>query len=260
MNFKSLFVLGAVLCGFASCESSLDEDNLMLSNSTQENVETKSLEGESQSFTLYASYKGMDYTVSCERRNDSIIYLDETFRNLYEKEISKLPNLVTVVHPDGFIEFFDSDEDAERKLGINASENQKSMRAVSPEVGLLGKLILYDDDSFTNTKDVRTFWITASESEKSSHLKDSDSFNDKTSALKVEYLGKNENYCAVLIAYKDDNYRGSKLICIATKGKTHSDSNLDNVPCGDDSWGDKITSFTFSIEEVGKYTQSPHSR
>ena len=65
MNFKSLFVLGAVLCGFASCESSLDEDNLMLSNSTQENVETKSLEGESQSFTLYASYKGMDYTVSC---------------------------------------------------------------------------------------------------------------------------------------------------------------------------------------------------
>ena len=129
MNFKSLFVLGAVLCGFASCESSLDEDNLMLSNSTQENVETKSLEGESQSFTLYASYKGMDYTVSCERRNDSIIYLDETFRNLYEKEISKLPNLVTVVHPDGFIEFFDSDEDAERKLGINASENQRSMRA-----------------------------------------------------------------------------------------------------------------------------------
>ncbi|WP_165157647.1 hypothetical protein [Parabacteroides sp. ZJ-118] len=123
MNFKSLFVLGAVLCGFASCESSLDEDNLMLSNSTQENVETKSLEGESQSFTLYASYKGTDYTVSCERRNDSIIYLDETF-----------------------------------------------------------------------------------------------------------------------------------------KGKTHSDSNLDNVPCGDDSWSDKITSFTFSIEEVGKYTQSPHSR
>lgn len=37
------------------------------------------------------------------------------------------------------------------------------------------------------------------------------------------------------------------------------DPDLDNIPCGKGTWSDRITSFTFSIENVGKYTESPHS-
>ena len=71
----------------------------------------------SEMFTLKARYQGIQYDVLCgliegdSIKNDSIVFLSNpAFQAIYTSEISNLPNLVTYINNDGFIEYFDTKE------------------------------------------------------------------------------------------------------------------------------------------------------
>lgn len=94
MKIKSIcFLMLVVLC--TAC-SKMEEDSI-----------APSVSGEMKNFTLNAIYAGREYHVPCilDVEADSIIFLDEGFKNLFYDEISKLPNLVCDVINDSTVEY-----------------------------------------------------------------------------------------------------------------------------------------------------------
>lgn len=90
-KFLLLSVIGLL------CSCSVNDDSEIVS-SESENIEH---------FTLNAVYKGKNYQVPCVliEDKDSIIFLDEKFKNIFYNEISKLPNLVCDIKHDGSVEY-----------------------------------------------------------------------------------------------------------------------------------------------------------
>lgn len=272
---KKLFIFIAFL-GLIACNS--DNDIEIQPNESKE------------TFTLNIKYQDKIYNVVCEELNDSIIFLDKDFESFYLNEIASKPNLATMIHNDGTIEYFENAEVAIRsqKLSLletdsEENDNQGIMLRKSPynpvESGASGgKLTLWDD---TNYKD-RTVEATINFNVRSCtllNLKHSDGFNDKTSSLKVwSYINNNTTYYyqylvepshnnkfgyasgsllrIAFIGYENDNLRGRTLICIPPNGGVHEDSNLKRIPCDSGNWNDRISSFEFKIAKATDYT--PH--
>lgn len=214
-------------------------------------------------FDLEISYQGQNYNVPCALDGEgNLIYLDTEFKELYDKELSQYPNLVTLDCGDNKIAYFSSLEEMFKQKGYTLLESNgdASSRALTD---LAGRVILWDDTGFKDrsiTIDVNYLQYFACP-----HLKPAYGFNDKTSALKVwSYIPNNTNITVngqtynsnnlriVFLGYEDDNYRGKVLCCIPdNNGVAHEHSRLKSI-----GWNDKITAVVFRIIENGMYT--PH--
>ena len=274
---KKILLLASVVIGFMSCSN----DDVLIEKTNETTNQTKS-------FTLITKYKDLTYEVPCTLENDSLIYLNQEFNDLYQNEIALIENLAMLTYKDGIgqtvVEYYQSAEELETKSGMihYETQNTSNTKADSRYNPLTGRAILYDD---TNFKDRTTVIDIFHYSHKEiPHLKPYNNFNDKTSAIRVfNFLEPNEYYRPPLVfdplqeipgkylrtclsGYEHDNNRVRVLYCIATYSEsaninnpstaTHNDWKLKEI-----GWNDKITSVKFSVVKVsdinnGIYT--PH--
>lgn len=108
MNVKIFLILPLVGLLF-SCGEAVDED---LFNEENENVER---------FTLNAIYDGCQYSVPCllNIKEDTIIFLDNNFKDLFYNEISKLPDLICEIKSDGTIEYKNGLIEEQKKYDVD---------------------------------------------------------------------------------------------------------------------------------------------
>lgn len=213
-TFSYLF---SFLLTISICFSSCQEDEVVDNNLSKV---------ESEYFTLYATYRGVDYEVPCELIEDSIIFLDNEFSDLFHNEISQLSDLNIFCHEDGSIEYFGSETAMLRSSGVEILKLEEgadynNLKAVGEPSG--AEAILWDDTNFRD----RSIAIYASSSIKTSvsHLKPTYGFNDKASSLKVfchenRPHAENKTYCAVFYGYEDNDLQWSKNMLCCDKRTT----------------------------------------
>lgn len=257
MNKKIL--IAAVFPLLAACS------NVELQETACSDVDLQELTIEPQDdvFNLEISYQGQVYDVPCSLDEEgNLVYLDTKFKELYDKELSQYPNLVTLDCGNNKVAYFRSFEDMLQQKGYNLLETNEGVepRALTD---LAGRVTLWDDTGFKDrsvTVDVDYLQYYACP-----HLKPAYDFNDKTSALKVwSYIPENttitfngktynsDDLRVVFLGYEDDNYRGKVLCCIPdNNGVAHEHARLKDI-----GWNDKITAVVFRIIENGMYT--PH--
>lgn len=274
---KKILLLASVVIGFMSCSN----DDVLIEKTNETTNQTKS-------FTLITKYKDLTYEVPCTLENDSLIYHNQEFSDLYHNEIALINDLAALTYKDeqgrDVIEYHKSAQELETKSGISYFNNT-SINEVNTKFTVLpsaGRAILYDDTNFKDREtklDIDYDYMMCIP-----HLKPYNNFNDKTSAIRVfnflhpdvyykpsndpnyfnNTLGRHLRTC--LIGYEHDNYRGKVLYCVATYSPsgdlnkpttaTHNDWKLKEI-----GWNDKITSVVFRIIttkniEDGIYT--PH--
>jgi len=243
---KSLKLISLLFISIAitSCNK---EDNITPS----ENIE-------SEFFTSNYIYKGVEYVVDCELVNDSIIFLNQEFNNLYENEISKHTNLCTYLRADGKIEYFTEEIEMKAVYNLPIIDKDKLEQTIETKGSIQlgyntmahGSLTLYDDVNFKDrflslSLSYGTDYIAKA------HLKPDYDFNDKTSSIKIE---SSFSSGARFEAWENDNYSGRSIFIeshsiieipnennIYYKDKT----NLKRIPCGSGNWNDRITSFIY---------------
>lgn len=284
-------VLGFIFLGCMSSCSKDDDDPVAIEKPYDKEEGYGKAVTKASSFSLVIKFEGETYNVPCALENDSLIYLDEDFNALYRAKISQISELAALSYKDeqgnNVLEYYHSGKELEEENGIfnfneKIVENNILTKAPLPmPEPKAGRAILYDD---TNFKD-RTVVIDIDYDIQYAipNLKDYDSFNDKTSAIRVfnflqpnswyspsyavsGYSVKGSNLRTCLIGYEDSNYGGRKLYCIAsyTNGQnlndpstaSHQDSSLKYL-----GWNDKISSVVFRIITVdlinsGEFT--PH--
>lgn len=274
-----LSCLGFMLLGFMSSCSKDDEDPIAFEKPYDKEEGYGKAVTKAGSFSLIIKFEGETYNVPCTLENDSLIYLDEDFNALYKATISQIPELAALSYKDeqgnNVLEYYHSDKELEEKNGIfnfndKIIENNILTKAAMPMIEpKAGRAILYDDTDFKD----RTVVIDIDYDFQFSNpnLKDSDEFNDKTSAIRVfnflqptswyspsylpGYSVKGSNLRTCLIGYEDSNYEGRKLYCIASytndqnlndpSTASHQDSSLKYL-----GWNDKISSVVFRIITV----------
>lgn len=274
---KTLFnVLGGAIiaCAITAC-SNVDEP------------ETEELNSNDMTSLLTVKYKGETYTIPCIMKNDSLIYLDKKFNELYKNEIEKLPNRAAFCYKDeqgnDVIEYYSSSKELEKETKITyiGNNNTRMTRDAMPQP-VAGRAILYDNKNYKD----RTVIMDADLNifPNIPNLKGYAGFNDKTSSIRVfNFLNPNKSYKpsyalpetpgtpgsqlrTCLIGYEDSNFKGSVLYCIATYSNTenlndpstatHQDYNLKKI-----GWNDKISSARFriiTVDNINKGIYTPH--
>lgn len=251
---KRLFCVCVLMGALVACQNDLEEfaqpESLMTKSAE---VNSLDLTDSVEYYTLNVIYKNRKFTTECKLINDStIIYLNEEFENFYEENIKLNPNLVTVINPDGSVEYFDNVDDSNEALQLQKIESSEIM-PLAEDAGYLGLARLWDDVNFKDRIRPYNASMTTGVIVNNLDTDEEEHFNDKTSAIQVYYTGTNPDYCAVLNAYENKNQSGRKLVCIATLNKAHIHSNLKLIPCGDGNWNDRISSLRFEISNVGRY-------
>lgn len=231
MNLRNLLLasLVGILC---SCGET-DEFASYVSNS--ERIE---------SFTLNATYGGKDYHVPCLLvvDKDSIIFLDEDFRELFYNEISNLPNLVCEVKEDGSVEY--KSEIVDDSVSGKKQKEQILQTRASNEVYLQ-----FFKDANYKGKSQKITLTNPLQRWENANLTFA-GWSKNISAIKAY----NNNYRKVyLYAYDQQGYKGNVLkYVLYSSGVEIEDHtkveipNLGKIPMsGGGNWNDKIVSMKF---------------
>lgn len=223
---------------FCGCKNSYEQET------NDDNV--KNLE----SFILHAKYQGKEYYVPCklDNNNDSIIFLDQNFKDLFYNEISRLPNLVCTIKEDSCVEYSNEIIDTIQS-GINIKKSSTRERPIIVQEAYLR---FWDDTNYhdrnyrIDLNETNTFWKWPS-------LKFYNNFNDKISALKI-YNNKFPE--VTFLGYEDNDYKGDVLRYTVSNSISEVGSVEKNVPKlknvpkkGGGNWNDKISSIHFYISK-----------
>ena len=190
-------------------------------------------------------YKGTHYVSDYSSLNDSIIEIfDDEVRMIYFS-FSENSEVVTYVHPEGNIEYFDN-WDMMRSSLVEKRKPRRVARDL-PIISRYGRFYLYDDVGFKD----RMIIVEEYGDQIVPHLKyyrlqtgEYANFNDKTSSLKIDF-GRDDLFYKF---WEDDHYSGRCLVLRTTRGRKEV-RNLKDYPLvgSSKSWNDRITSI--SIDE-----------
>lgn len=204
-------------------------------------------------FSLEITYDNQTYNVPCTLdEKGNLVYLDKEFKELYDTELSKYPNLATFDYGDHKIAYFPTQEDMFKELGLAPLDDANDGIDTRATEYLLGEVTLWDDTGYKDRS--FTFQVYNGVGIAIRHLKPGFGFNDKTSALKVwSYLPNQEppypfpgeiwgpRHCIVFCGYEDNTYQGRVLCCVPeNRGPAHEHPRLKDI-----GWNDKITSIKF---------------
>lgn len=232
-----LFISFFILLGMVSC------DKIVELNANQTDLVTKSTQ--SEFFTLSITYEENSYSVPCELRQDSLIFLDNDFNILYQEQIADNSHMVTLCNPDGSLIFYNSKEEFVKNNNYKSVNINKELLTAT---GIMGNVTLWDDRNYKDR--AKSYNASLTQFVEREQLRDDGDFNDKTSSLKLVYKDTDPKYCVIFEGYENDNYQGRSLIYVANAYNSSIEvPNLKNVPCGKGNWNDRITSFTLQIKE-----------
>lgn len=267
--------MACVLMGLANCSN---DDGIMPNSS---NELTMAEELDSDTFTVHAIYKGVDYRTVAVSKGSKIFYQNQEFKNLMD-EISSIPSSVSFIRSDSVIEYFDSQEDFLAKYGIRELTETERAKCVNverlnPQIappyktrGIVDQYDaaagqmesddlaycgVYDDTYYTDTH-IFMHIKDPFKVHDYQYLKDN-GMNDKISSIMIIYNMKDPDLCALLTVWEDSYYnRGDhnrekhRANFIATlEHPTNGVGNLKKISCfnSSDSWNDKISSFSFHL-------------
>jgi hypothetical protein len=250
---KLLLIISGLFLGIVSCNNDVNDVNVLADISADQ-----------AEFTLSAKYKGILYEVPGKLDDEgNPVYLNKEFNDLYQKELSKHPTLVTVLTGENVVEHYESLNDVfeEKDLKIieqmsdsNVSGDVTTRAATSGNSGLVS---VWDD---TNYEDRRLdFPITYTSWWAISHLSDYNNFNDKISSLKIwsyidmfatvidayENSYPGSDLRITFVGYENNSYSGQVLLCLCPPGFEHFDPKLKNF-----GWNDKITALKVLITSM----------
>lgn len=269
--FSALMAIG--LIAFSSCS---EEEPQLAAQSDSTQINDKEI------FPLTMKYKGVTYDVEATINNDSLVILDKLVSDIYNREIKDNHTLAVLAHKadDGhdIVEYYASKQELEEKNNLNFLQRESKTiiptRETKPidynlAATTVGRAILYDDTDFKDRNviiDIDKDYMQCIPS-----LGSYDSFNDKTSAIRVFNMLKPDKYYSpstaypgvygdygrnlrtCLIGYENSNYGGKVLYCVSKSycaidlaklgtGVYHEDWKLGKI-----GWNDKISSVVFRI-------------
>jgi lipoprotein len=246
---------------------------------SQEEPLNKETQGnnEPELFNLIVKFEGKTFDVPCILENDSLIYLDDNFNQIYSNQIYPNKDLATLVYKsvDGkdIVEYYHNAEELETEKGFNNYcqwKNAPTRNGISDPIGptTIGRAILYDDKNYSDREIVLN--IDAKNQLLIANLKAYAKFNDKTSSIRVFNFLQNEKLYApfdnnqpfygkelrtCLISFEDSEFNGKVLYCISggfagintpeSLSMYHQDWDLKKI-----GWNDKISSVVFRIVPV----------
>ncbi|MCM1518778.1 MAG: hypothetical protein NC117_09070 [Pseudoflavonifractor sp.] len=164
-------------------------------------------------FSMIVRYKGNIYNVPCILENDSLIYLDESFNELYNKEISNNPNLAIYATKDengnDVISYYEDVKTLENDLNVEYMSEDSNYGSRTSR-SYVGRAILYDDRGYADRNVILDLYSDARITIFS--LKEYASFNDKTSSIEVyNYMEPGTTYYIGDVVNGGRYFRGSEL-------------------------------------------------
>lgn len=269
MMKKELLVSVLMMFCLLSCNNDLMDD-------CKENVNTsmtKSVDFVPDTMDLKFIYQNKQYMSTCLVYDDYIDVLDEEVKVVY-KSIKSKPMAALMRH-DGFVEYFDKEEDLLKKFGEHMKMEKAAVTksiSFSDQRGLpeddwnnnpnryKARAFLYDDKNFSGRRCKDIVLENPGDAVDIPNLKEYDSFNDKCSSVKVQNY--NFGVYALLVVYENDTYNkndsGNSYYFYAgymdQADREYEHANLkyifvDAVPplpeSRIDSWNDRISSCKF---------------
>ena len=189
MNIKKIYltVFSALL--LIACDS----DELFDSNTKKEDMTPEN----NELFMLNIKYENSIYSVKCTNNEaGDLVFLDESFNDIYKNVISKNPGLTMLVLDNNTIEYFNSDKDMLKSMDFTLlSDAPEEIVNPKTRVGFTstaGRATLWDDTGYRDRS--ISFDITYHNYFAWPRLSKYNNFNDKTSALKVwSFIPQNDS-------------------------------------------------------------------
>ena len=206
-SISKILCASCLLLGALSCS-----DDLMNENESFENMmlnETKATEVVDDNKKFSFIYKGNVYNFKYKTIDDSVVWVNDTVIYNQLKNLYKLPNLVTYMHKNGEIEYFDNNDSFRSRIhdivqaeqymdltNIMSTNEYKVAPPIKEETGFRANLFLYDDDGYSGK--IRRVHLKDGESETEvANLKNEYSeldkrdydMNDKTTSFAAYSIG-----------------------------------------------------------------------
>ncbi len=249
---KVLFVFGILIC--FSCSN---DDYSELQERSTDNV------GKTKKFILKADYEGKSYDVPCLllTDKDSIVFLDEEFKELFYNKIAKTPNLLCKIKENGRIEYMGSDNfNPIKEIDSNEDKSNGSMHRVAPsktDIETKTFLHFWVDHKFKHAA-VRAELTKNLASWRCGDLRLIGWDNTISSLIitnKNPYIERDVRF----IGYDGYNYTGEKIVYDVEKKDNVMTLNineglvwittLSDIPMSDgNNWNDKLSSIEFFIK------------
>lgn len=223
-------------------------------------------------FKVQLRYKGELYeTEASLNENEELVFQNDEVTELMAMLRAK-PGVETVLMDSEIVDFIDK-EDLDKEPLLAALGARNGMQRVScpshpgnwnagfrfMETGAVGYCALFDDNNFSDTYFVKNLTSRYSVFDVLDMHKIG--LNDKVSSVAVAYEATDNDVCAVLTLWEDDNFNYGddnrskhRISVIATPNNAHVwRANLNNVPClgSSKSWNDRASSFSFHFGRVG---------
>ncbi len=227
---------------------------------------------------MVVRFGGKIYKTDVKEVGDSVAYINEEYAKLYRSKIANSPNIAAVLSSDEYgttyVDYFPSEKELLENYDFmkleNEYESHETTRAGVIDLmkpnntdSVIAVADLYRDKDYKN--DVLIVYATTKWATAIPNLK-SISFNDRVSSIRlINNMNENSYYSMgnydpifaglhthrgnelrpVLACYKDANYSGSVIYCIASptgSSVDHTDSNLKKI-----KFNDKISSLGWNI-------------
>lgn len=223
-------------------------------------------------FKVQLRYKGKLYeTEASLNENEELVFQNDEVTELMAMLRAK-PGVETVLMDSEIVDFID-EEDFENESRLAALVGRDGMQRVTcpshpgnwnagfrfMETGAVGYCALFDDKDFSDSYFVKN--LTSRYSVFDVLDMHNISLNDKISSIAIAYEATDNDVCAVLTLWEDDNFNHGdenrskhRLSLIAAPYNAHAWwSDLKSVPClgSSKSWNDRASSFSFHFGRVG---------
>lgn len=244
MRKTTLFCLVSMTVLLASCYNSAMEDVLNIDTNTQ----TGNVESEiSNSYCFF--YEGQKYESSYQQIDSTTIVFSDSGVNEMWNTLKDKPNLATLIHDNGDIEYFDNDS-IRRKAQVNPRPQTRIVYdqwySVTQAYLEYWKELDFKGKSWNHTLNDQNGWSAAVSSFIGTGLNDRiSSYKLITSYVTTNYPTRNQSI--VVTFYEDTNYLGYSLTVALNWPRTEAiRASLRTVymPSGK-NWNDEISSLKF---------------
>lgn len=226
-------------------------------------------------FLVHIKYKGKDLYSKCTEKNGQNLYCNPELVTVLD-EVEKNSNAVSVVYPDGCVEFFTDEAQMQKKCNFRMIRKGEAIpanikKAITLTRGTpIADAGIYDDDNYHDTNYYMS--LTSLYSLQEFAVLDYDyenrkiGLNDKITSIIINYNLQNSELCAIMVVWEDarfnfgdnDRTKHRTYFIAHSQNRNAGYPDLKRIPCFNsrDSWNDRISSLSFHIGYMNSFPSS----